>query len=52
MINRWKQAQNAASDAITKTLENGFDIFKTAKDLHEKYTDENSRSEISKVKEK
>ncbi|MDR6720892.1 hypothetical protein [Paenibacillus sp. 2003] len=37
MYDRLKQAQNAASDAVVKTLENRFDLFKTAKDLHEKY---------------
>ncbi|MCW3795411.1 hypothetical protein OM416_27770 [Paenibacillus sp. LS1] len=33
----WKEAQNAASDAIYLTIENSFNIFKTAKDLKDKY---------------
>lgn len=43
MYNRLKQAQSAASDAVVKTLENGFDLFKTAKDLHEKYNNKDCK---------
>lgn len=44
MSNRWKQAHNAASDAVVKTFENRFDLFKTAKYLHEKHSSKESES--------
>ncbi|MFE9273922.1 hypothetical protein ACQKLN_17170 [Paenibacillus glucanolyticus] len=34
---KWEQMKDAARDAVEKTLENGFDVILTARDLNEKY---------------
>jgi len=34
---KWEQMKNAASDAVSQTLSNGFDVLKTAQELNDKY---------------
>lgn len=46
MTDKWDQMKDAAIDAVSKTLENNFDVLKTAQDLNEKYgndTDSNNK---------
>lgn len=37
MNEKWEQVITSAKDAVSLTLENGFDVFKTAKDLNDSY---------------
>ncbi len=34
---KWEQMKSAANDAVSKTLNNGFDVIKTAQELNDKY---------------
>jgi|GEM_PF-2433130 len=42
MTDKWDQMKDAVRDAISKTLENKFDVIKTAQDLNEKYGNDSS----------
>ncbi|WP_168118524.1 hypothetical protein [Paenibacillus sp. HB172176] len=41
MSEKWEDMKDAAIDAISKTLENSFDVVKTAQELNEKYSNDN-----------
>lgn len=45
MGDRWDDMKDAAIDAVSKTLENGFDVIKTAQELNEKYGNESDSDE-------
>ncbi|WP_195571754.1 hypothetical protein [Paenibacillus sp. 1001270B_150601_E10] len=34
---KWEQMKNAATDAVSKTISNNFDVIKTAQELNDKY---------------
>lgn len=38
MSDKWNTMKDAAQDAVTKTLDNNFDVIKTAKELNDKYS--------------
>ncbi|GGA49221.1 hypothetical protein [Paenibacillus physcomitrellae] len=38
MNEKWGEMKKAAKDAVSRTLENGFDVLKTAKELNESFT--------------
>lgn len=42
MSNKWELVKNSAIDAVTKTLDNRFDILKTAKELNDKYSEKDN----------
>ena len=37
MNEKWEQVKKSAKDAVSLTLENRFDVLKTAKDLNDSY---------------
>lgn len=37
MSDKIQEIKNAAKDAVTKTLDNNFNVIKTAKELNDKY---------------
>lgn len=42
MSRTWETIIRSATDAITKTLNNRFDVIKTAKELNDKYSDKST----------
>lgn len=43
MSDKWQQMKESAKDAVTKTLDNNFNVLKTAKELNDKYGNNNNK---------
>ncbi|MCY7559765.1 MULTISPECIES: hypothetical protein [Paenibacillus] len=44
MNEKWEQVLSSAKEAVKLTLENGFDVFKTAKELNDSYEKSDSKN--------